>query len=362
MHDRVYFFDDLGTLTLSNKKRYAARHGYEMVVHVPEETSGLYRASDADCTQHAAEMRHGACYEPANRGFQNDDRAATFGKIKLARAACVGRDGYWLLWSDADAMIINQTMPLTQLIDDRFDMMISVDWLMINAGVILIKCSRWMNGFLKRVYDDDEFDEARALDQSALQHYLDNEEGAKQRVKFVPKRLLNVYVEEYVPGDFLLHMAGKLYESTVDGANAIANQFDVLSTVDHVDDIAAFFQGRYLLGMYSGVCVPDEENGTEDCSPEDERRLKLKEPLIAMSVPNRYRHVLLRYSWMDSWEDKYDVPGWDDGRVVFDPQSDGDDDDTSIVDNVSNDTVDQVGTCTAGAGSRCNDDDDRDEL
>jgi len=42
MHDGAPFFLQLGALTLANKRRYAARHGYEMVVHTPEETSGLF--------------------------------------------------------------------------------------------------------------------------------------------------------------------------------------------------------------------------------------------------------------------------------------------------------------------------------
>ena len=35
------------------------------------------------------------------------------------------------------------------------------------------------------------------------------------------------------------------------------------------------------------------------------------EPLGAMSSPNRYRHVALRYYFLPDWKDKYDVPGWD---------------------------------------------------
>lgn len=42
MHDGAPFFLRLGGLTLANKRRYAARHGYEMVAHVPEGTDGLF--------------------------------------------------------------------------------------------------------------------------------------------------------------------------------------------------------------------------------------------------------------------------------------------------------------------------------
>lgn len=42
MHDGAPFFLRLGALTLANKRRYAERHGYEMVAHVPEGTDGLF--------------------------------------------------------------------------------------------------------------------------------------------------------------------------------------------------------------------------------------------------------------------------------------------------------------------------------
>lgn len=227
-----------------------------------------------------------------------------------------------MLWSDADALIVNQSVALEELIDDRFDLMVSVDWLMINAGVFLVKCSDWSRQFLKRVYEAREFDRARALDQSAFQHFFDTEEGIGEHVKYVPKHAINVYVEEYRAGDFLLHMAGKLYEATTRGAIALAHQFDVLSMVEDVEDVDAFFRGLYVLNRYAGVC-----NGVRhdsECSPTDERRMKLKEPLGSMSAPKRYRHVALRYYWMPDWTDAYDTEGWNAGRKVFDGKTQSD--------------------------------------
>jgi len=83
-------------------------------------------------------------------------------------------------------------------------------------------------------------------------------------------------------------------------------------------DVAAFFDSRYLLSKYSGVCMRDGAHDSE-CKPDDPERLRLDEPLAAMSSPNRYRHVGLRYSWLDNWVDKYDTPDWDSNRVVFAP-------------------------------------------
>lgn len=306
MFDGVSFFQRLGALTGRNKARYAARHGYDLVTRTPFGVSGLYR--------------EGACPPGANPPCWVDDpdfqidpsRKPTFGKVLLAMAACNNRPNAWLLWSDADAMIVNQTQPLESIIDDGYDVMLSYDWLMVQAGVLFFKCTPWTLQFLKRTYDDREFDEARALDQSAFHAYLDKLTPSEyqEHVKVLPKHAINVYLEEYRPGDFLIHMAGKLYEATEPGLWAIANQFDILSTVDDIEDIDAFFSTTFLLNYYSGVCPVGPRERQSSCKPNDSRRIKLKEPLIAMSSPNRYRHVALRYYFIPNWQDKYDVPDW----------------------------------------------------
>lgn len=183
---------------------------------------------------------------------------------------------------------------------------------MMNAGMLLMKCSDWTKSFLQTVYDARQFDRARALDQSAFQEHLDNLTKAEldQHVKIVPKYAMNVYTEEYQPGDFLIHFAGKLYEATEPGLVAIATQFDILSGVDDIEDVRAFFRGRRLLNYYSGVCPVGKGHRQSECKPNDPRRILLNESLGSMSYPNRYRHVGLRYYWLGNWKDKYDVPGW----------------------------------------------------
>eukprot|EP00871_Galdieria_phlegrea_P005414 jgi/Galph1/5874/GphlegSOOS_G4503.1 len=295
----------MGNITGRNKKRYADRYGYDMIVHSPYETTGLWEevsCENPSCTD-GFWKKDNQCFCPL-RDFKLDRRAATFGKIKLAQSACVGRPNHWLLWSDADAMIVNQSVPLEDIIDDQYDIILTEDWLMINAGVLLLKCSPWNIEFLKKVYEAREFDQARALDQSALQSHIDalGEEQKKKHVKSIAKHIMNVYLEEYRPGDFLLHMAGKLYEATPDGATAIAQQFDVLSQVQDVDDIDAFFRTHFVLN-YGGLCLLPAEQGLV-CPPEHQRRLV--EPMNALTSSDRYKHVIIRYPWMGrKWQDKW---------------------------------------------------------
>lgn len=310
MYDGASFFRRLGALTGANKRRYAERHGYDFVERSPGAVSGLFR--ERAC----ADGEAAPCWED-DPDFKIDaTRKATFGKLLLAMAACKNRPDSWLLWSDADAMIINQTQPLEAIIDDGYDVIVTYDWLMLQAGVLLFKCSPFTLRFLNSAYNDREFDTARALDQSALEHYIDKMSKKKRakHIKFIPKYAMNVYLEEYRAGDFLIHMAGKLYEATEPGLWAIANQMDILSIVDDEKDLDAFMSSRYLLNRFSGVCPVERGEKQSSCKPGDERRFRLPEALGTMSTPNRYRHVAMRYYFLPNWTDQYDVPGWNEKR------------------------------------------------
>lgn len=312
MYDNVPFFQRLGKLTGENKERYAKRRGYDMIWSTPSHTRGILTKVACNSGRDLVPDAHGDCYEEDQSFDIDHTRAPTFGKIKLTLAACIGRDDAWILWSDADAMVINQTVPLETIIDDAYDLIYSVDWLMLNAGMLLMKCSKWSIDFLNTVYNARKFDHARALDQSALQSHIDNLSVSERRahIKIIPKHAMDVYTEEYVPGDFLIHFAGKLYEATEPGLFAIANQYDILSMVDDVEDIEAFFRGRHFLNYFSGTCNTTLGDKSLACEPDDPRRILLNESLGSMSVPNRYRHVGLRYYWLGKWKDIYDTSDW----------------------------------------------------
>lgn len=308
MVDKVWFFQELSEITLRNKRRYAIRHQFELITHTPHETSGLFKP--ANCAEQGAVKRGKSCFQPTSN-FELDKRAPTFGKIKLALAACVGREDYWFLWTDADALIVNQKKSLLEIVDDAYDIIVARDWFMVNAGVMLLRCSPWNINFLQKVYAAREFDKALALDQSAFNNYFTKDKEVKPHVKIVPKYLINVYTEEYRPGDLIVHFAGKLYEATPWGIGDIARQFDVLSRVDDEEKIRSFFDTQYLLNYFSGTCVmgPPEEDPNRNCDPFDERRLKLPEPLGSFSYPNRYRQLEYRNPSLKDWKDPHDVPG-----------------------------------------------------
>ena len=127
MHDRAWFFSRLGNLTGENKLRYANRFGYDFVSSVPSGNRGIYR--ETRCDSAAEHVADGKCWT-SDHDFEIDhSRAATFGKVKLALAACNAREHGWLLWTDADAMVVNQSVPLETIIDDGYDLIFAYDWL-----------------------------------------------------------------------------------------------------------------------------------------------------------------------------------------------------------------------------------------
>ena len=132
MYNSITFFQRLGFLTGTNKARYAARHGYDMIFSTPRKTEGIYKPIPCDANRSkimTGPDDHGKCWQN-DPHFQIDhSRAPTFGKIKLALAACQGRQNAWLLWTDADALIVNQSIPLESIIDDGYDIMFAFDWL-----------------------------------------------------------------------------------------------------------------------------------------------------------------------------------------------------------------------------------------
>lgn len=98
-----------------------------MVISIPGTTTGVLK--EAPCVDTKVPGPSGKCWEEDKEFEIDHSRAPTFGKIRLALAACRGRDNGWLLWTDADAMVVNQSAKLETLIDDGYDLMYAVDWL-----------------------------------------------------------------------------------------------------------------------------------------------------------------------------------------------------------------------------------------
>lgn len=166
---------DIGEFTAANKAAYCHRHGYRFVV----ETDRL-----------------GPAFA----------RPASWSKILLVRRELEAAD--WVLWTDADAMIVNPAVRLESLADPDADFVIAKDRNGINAGVFLLRSCPAAFKFLDRVWSETSFIDHYWWEQAAIMYVLDT--GAHGlRVKHPPKGAMNAYPEDYRPGDFIIHTPGR---------------------------------------------------------------------------------------------------------------------------------------------------------
>jgi hypothetical protein len=122
----------------------------------------------------------------------------------------------WLMWIDADAMVMNHTIRLERLIDSAYEnahLIISRDENGLNAGVFLLKnCDDSMK-FLEEVDSKkSEFISRRYPEQEAMQDCL-----RYLGTAYVPTWVLNQFWCTWMPGDFIIHHAGGSVEDKVKG-------------------------------------------------------------------------------------------------------------------------------------------------
>lgn len=143
-------------------------------------------------------------------------RKIYWSKILLALKVLENPSYKWVVWLDADTLIMNQDIPLEDLIDEKVNFCISQDWNGINSGVFFIKNCNWSKRFLTNVYARTDCLTEKWPEQTAIARELHEKPEFGSKAKIVPQRLFNSYPPEmrssltstYQPGDFLLHFAG----------------------------------------------------------------------------------------------------------------------------------------------------------
>lgn len=144
-------------------------------------------------------------------------------KIGLIKRYLPGCD--WLMWIDADAMVMNHTFSLESIIagcQEGTDLIICKDYPTgdpkgINAGVFLIRNCEWSLAYFRHVeehkpnYIGLKYPEQMAME--ACMPYGFN----IQHIAFVPHWMLNQFWTSWRPGDFIVHHAGGSVEDKVKG-------------------------------------------------------------------------------------------------------------------------------------------------
>lgn len=126
------------------------------------------------------------------------------------------KDYDWIYWSDADSLIMNTDVKLEDIIDDKFNMVISKEVYRgdLNTGSFLIKNCDWSQQLLKEVYEQSQFINHSFWEQAALKHVFQKKPKLLEQVKILQQRALNssIWPEGpsglYQQGDFVIHFLG----------------------------------------------------------------------------------------------------------------------------------------------------------
>lgn len=183
-------FAPVTDIAYPNKLEYAQRHGYDVILA-------------RDTPDHV---------------IRGDD-PPSWTKLSLILNAFEKPDWDWLIWTDADSIFTNMTIPLSDLIFDagvrnpKFwteDLIFTRDENGLNAGCFLVRNSPSAYGAILDLSKMVEFKNHMWWEQGAMQKYFSDGLG---RETYLAKRNMNSYPVEYPSGDwsdgdFILHVPG----------------------------------------------------------------------------------------------------------------------------------------------------------
>ena len=160
-----------------NKRKYCEKHGYDFI----------YGEEQLD-----------------------KNRPIAWSKILLLRKTLDNHKYKWVFWTDADSLFMNMSIPLEDLIDDNYNIIITQeDCGNINSGQFFLKNCAWSKEFLKKVYGHTECINHGWWENLAIIKEYENDKDVAKLTKLLPQRLMNSYPKvEFQPGDFIVHFAG----------------------------------------------------------------------------------------------------------------------------------------------------------
>ncbi|MBA3721550.1 MAG: class I SAM-dependent methyltransferase [Parachlamydiaceae bacterium] len=188
---------DIAVVTL------AVGEEYKKVVSSGIENKRLY------CQQHGYDF---ICGEE----ILDYTRPIPWSKIQIILKTMENPSYKWIFWTDADAVIMNHGIQLEDLIDDKYNFIVSRDPNNYNTGHFLIKNCEWSREFLKQIYSHTECIDHEWWEQQAVILELETKPELHSLTKVIPQRLFNSYPKSiydsltatYQTGDFIIHFAG----------------------------------------------------------------------------------------------------------------------------------------------------------
>jgi mannan polymerase II complex MNN10 subunit len=197
---------------------------------------------------------------------EDPSRKIYWSKIALLQRMLDSTDYEWLVWIDADAMVMNFGHRLEDFIDEDYHLIIGEDMNGINSGIFFIRNCEWSKQFLQDVYNRTDCLSHHWPEQHAIDLEIHRCKENRAVTKIVPQRTFNSFCPElqptdglkvlYQPGDFILHFASA-YQFRVD-LSALFNKY-----LPQVIDDRTLPTVDQFLGYYGFELCPEHSSKNE---------------------------------------------------------------------------------------------------
>lgn len=146
----------------------------------------------------------------------------------------------WVFFSDADSLIMNYSIPLSDFIDENYNMIICKDHYPkdVNTGQFFIKNTPWSFDLLSKIYNKHEYINHPYWEQEALNKLLKENHALHKKMKILSAPTFNSCLcDNFEPGQFILHLLGtrnlnllkqKMQHYALESMNYPCNQNDQL--------------------------------------------------------------------------------------------------------------------------------------
>lgn len=152
---------------------------------------------------------------------ENYSRPPAWAKIDYLIKESIDEESKYLMWIDADTIILNSGYDLINLIEPNKYIYICKDYNNINTGVFILKNNNFTKDLLKKIWSMEEYVDHHWWEQGAFIKLVEqNWNNIKTYIKYIHNSELNSYLPEVVvnirdnnqyavnDNSFLLHIPG----------------------------------------------------------------------------------------------------------------------------------------------------------
>jgi hypothetical protein len=191
----VTFFDvlmaEVGELTSAVLRDYAAHNGYSFV---------------------------------CQKGIIDSTRGVMWNKISVVQRVLCEDSCDWLMWIDADALVVNPSVKIESLIaqvPEGRAAAFATDDNGLCAGVFLLRSCDWSKAFLDTLYFlgdincEDEYGHGLRAEQNCIKGLMKHFRSVADRIHLFEQNVMNAYEHTRQSGDFILHLSSFSNEERV---------------------------------------------------------------------------------------------------------------------------------------------------